>query len=114
MEGVNMKKALLAALAAITFAGTAHAQQGVANRFVWDQVRFSTSAAANANGGRVDSSFASRVGAAGASSVLDTTVAISTAGWFIQGPGVVADSSVAMILLVYDATSAGDCESGAD
>ena len=61
-----------------------------------------------------DSVATSRVGAAGASSVLDTTVAISTEGWDVPAGTVVADSALFAHLIVYDATVGGDCESGAD
>ena len=111
-----MKKILLAALAALSIAGPAWASgPSVPVHIKFDEVRFTTRAAANANGGLVDSSFASRVGAAGASSVLDTTGAISTENWMFYNPVVLADTTNQFCtLLVYDATSAGDCESGAD
>lgn len=85
----------------------------------YQSVSFITNAAANVNGGRVDSVTARRVGAAGASSVLDTTVALSTAGWAspnaITG-GATDTSAVWCRLMVYGALDGGDdgCESGAD
>ena len=82
-------------------------------------VSFITNAAAYSFGGRVDSVTARRVGAAGASSVLDTTVAISTAGWALPPAmtgGATDTSAVWCKLLVYAALDGGDdgCESGAD
>jgi hypothetical protein len=112
-----MKKIFLAALAVLCFAGTAWAQVPV--RIKYQPVLFRTNAAANDHGGAVDSVAARRVGAAGASSVLDTTVAISTDGWMIynHNSGVAGDTTSAFCtLIVYGSQDGGDdgCESGAD
>jgi hypothetical protein len=110
-----MKKILLAALAAFTLFGTAHADSGpaVGLRFKWDPVLFRSQAASNPNA-VVDSAITSRVGAAGASSVLDTTAAIGTDGWGMPtSSNVLADSNEFARLVVYDAP-VGDCQSGAD
>ncbi len=117
-----MKKVLIAALAAIAVltGGTARAQQSVGTLVRYDQIHFITSAAANPNGGGVDSLVARRVGAAGASSVLDTTAAIGTLGWMRQlhtlNGGATDTSAVWATLLVYANLAGGDdgCESGAD
>jgi len=79
----------------------------------YQQVFFRTQTAANP-ASAWDSLTTSRVGAAGASSVLDTTVAISTAGWDIPSGSAVGDSALFAHFIVYDATTGGDCESGAD
>ncbi len=107
-----MKKVLLAVLGIALFAGVSDAQQRSSRTMVFDQVFFRTSAANDA--GFVDSLGFNSVGAAGASSVLDTTAAISTAGWEIAcGGDAAGDSSVFAKFIVYDAPD-GDCESGAD
>jgi len=110
-----MKKILLAALAAFTMVGTAHAVASSPVRIEYQTVKFRTNAAANPAPGFVDSTTTMRLGAAGASSVLDTTTVISTEGWLFDGPKVLADTSgFHCILYVYDAQGADDCQSGAD
>jgi len=114
-----MKKLVLAMAVIAAFATTANAVPSSPARQEVINLRFITSAAANANGGVVDSVVARRVGAAGASSVLDTTKAISTEGWVIpttNHTGAATDTSqVWMTLLIYGAAQIGDaCESGAD
>ena len=80
----------------------------------FDEVKFRAQVAANP-ASVWDSTVTSRVGAGGASSVLDTTVAISTEGWVIPINQALSDTSgVFCTLIVHDATAAGDCESGAD
>ena len=111
-----MKKILLAALAAFTLCGTAWAQSGPGvsgARVVFEQVRFRSQVAANAPS-VWDSVVTARVGAAGASAVLDTSVAISTLGWFVPTANAVGDSAQFAAIVVYDATTGGDCESAAD
>ncbi len=90
-----MKKLILAALAAFTLVGlgTEASAQG---RIRTENVFFRTSAA-NANG-FVDSLVMQSVGAAGASSVLDTTAGISTARWLIPTNLTVGDSAVVATL----------------
>lgn len=113
-----MKKILLAALAAIAVAGTAWASgPSVPTHIKYEQVHFITSAAATGNGGVSDSLQARRVGAAGASSVLDTTAAISTESWMFYNPSVLADTTNQFcMLLIHSSMTGGDdgCESGAD
>lgn len=107
---------LIAALAAFTlFAGSAWAIGTPVSVFTkFDDVKFRAQVAANP-ASIWDSTVTSRVGAAGASSVLDTTVAISTEGWVIPINQAINDTSgVFCTLIVHDATAAGDCESGAD
>ena len=105
-----MKKLVLAALALCALVPPAFAQESSA-RIRTDQVFFRTSAANSA--GYVDSLVMQSVGAAGASSVLDTTRAISTLRWEIPSQMSVGDSAVVAALIIYDDVD-GDCESGAD
>jgi hypothetical protein len=115
-----MKKILLAALAAVSLFGATGvwaAPTPVSAYIRYDQVHFVTNAAANPNGGQVDTLWASRVGAAGASSVLDTTAAIGTEGWLVPEVPVLADTmGVLCQLLVYGKVDGGfvGCQSGAD
>jgi hypothetical protein len=105
------KKLILAALAAFTLVGLgtdAYAQ----GRIRTENVFFRTSALNTADG-FVDSLVMQSVGAAGASSVLDTTAGISTARWLIPQNMQVGDSAVVATLYIYDSPD-GDCESGAD
>jgi hypothetical protein len=105
-----MKKLALAALAAFTLVGIgsdAFAQ----GRIRTENVFFRTSA--NNAVGFVDSLVMQSVGAAGASSVLDTTAGISTSRWYIPPNMQVGDSAVVATLYVYDDID-GDSESGAD
>lgn len=79
-----------------------------------DQVIFRASVAANPTS-QWDSLTTMRVGAAGASSVLDTTLAISTEGWVFPTNQPLNDTSfVFCTLIVHDAIGSDDCESGAD
>jgi hypothetical protein len=116
----TMKKILIAALAAIWATNAMALGSSIPHPAHMDYVEahFITSAAATV-GGISDSTTARRVGAALASSVLDTTAAFSTAGWVIPQTvaGVAADSNATWCkLLVYASLSGGDdgCESGAD
>ncbi len=106
-----MKKLILAVAALTAFAVPAFAQESAA-RIRTDQVFFRTSAL-NTTAGFVDSLVMQSVGAAGASSVLDTTRAISTLRWEIPSQMSVGDSAVVAALIIYDDVD-GDCESGAD
>lgn len=106
-----MKKVLIAVLALACFAGGANAQSPSRQKF--EQVFFRAQVAANSPS-VWDSMVTKRVGAAGASSVLDTTVAISTDGWDVPRNQALSDTAGAFCtLIVYDAAD-GDCESGAD
>lgn len=111
-----LRSITLSAISVFALAGTAHAVVSSPVRFEYQTVRFITSAAATPNGGIVDSTVARRLGAAGASSVLDTTKAISTEGWLVERHKVLADTSGFFCqLMVSDAPgSDDDCESGAD
>lgn len=106
---------LLAALAALTLATSAWAVgTPVATFSKFDQVVFRSQVAANAPS-VWDSITTMRVGAGGASSVLDTTVAISTEGWYTPSNQALSDTSgVFCTLIVHDALGSDDCESGAD
>jgi len=109
-----MKKLIAALVLVAAVHGTAFAQFGqVPVRLVHENVKFRTSASNNA--GFVDSLVAKRVGAAGASSVLDTTAAISTQGWhFWTGLNVTDTSNVFCQLTVFDAPGSDACQTGAD
>jgi hypothetical protein len=113
-----MKKFLLAALA-VFFAATSWASgPTVPLHQKVDNVMFRSQVAANASA-VWDSLVTRRVGAAGTSSVLDTTVAISTEGWLRpQGmTGAATDTSqVWLALHVAASVDGGDagCQSGAD
>ena len=110
-----MKKILLAALMAFGF--TSHvwaAANPVSVYMKYDELKFRSQVAANP-ASQWDSVVTSRVGVAGASSILDTTLAIGTDGWaFPNQFGNVDSAAFFCTLLVHDATVAGDCESGAD
>jgi len=114
----NLKTVVGAVLALALYSTTSWASgPSVPVHIKYDPVRFITSAAATPNGGVVDSAVARRIGAAGASSVLDTTQAISTENWMFYNPQVLADTtSQFCALLVTSSQFAGDdgCESGAD
>lgn len=110
-----MKKIFLAALMALGFTSQVWAASNpIATYMKFDELKFRAQVAANAPS-VWDSTVTSRVGAAGASSVLDTTVAIGTDGWAYPNTfGNTDSTSFFCTLLVHDATTAGDCESGAD
>lgn len=113
-----MKKILafvVGVLGLTALASNAFALGTVAGAFMkYDNVYFRTSAATEYSG-YVDSLTSFTVGAAGASSVLDTTAAISTEGWIIPMNQSLSDTSgVFATLCVYDAPGSDDCQSGAD
>lgn len=113
-----MKNRILAALSALVsiavISTASWAGPSVPVHYQWDEVKFRAQVAANPVG-VWDSLVTMRVGAAGASSVLDTTVAISTAGWVVPGNQALSDTSgVFCYLVVHDAPGSDDCESGAD
>jgi len=106
-----MKKLVLAAVAAFMLIGIGTDAYAQGARIRVEQVFFRTSAANSA--GYVDSLVMQSVGAAGASSVLDTTVGIATVHWQVPDRLAVGDSAVVAALIIYDDVD-GDCESGAD
>lgn len=109
-----MKKMILAALA-VAFCVTGASADAIRMKHI--PVKFRTNAAALI-GGFVDSTVSRRVGAAGASSVLDTTAGISTDGWFVpNGYPLLADTTANYFkLFVFGSTDGADdgCESAAD
>ena len=108
-----MKRILVAAFAAVTLlSGSAWAGPSAPIHMSYSQVGFRTQVAANP-ASQWDSLVTQRVGASGASSVLDTSLAISTEGWILPGSLGTTDSLAFLHVIVYDATGSG-CESGAD
>lgn len=111
-----MKKLALAALALFALTPPAYAVNGAVSQHINQiQVKFRSQVAANPSS-VWDSVVTRRVGAAGASSVLDTTAAISTLGWSVPQNHALTDTSgMFCTLIVYDAPGTDDqCESGAD
>lgn len=97
-----MKKLALAALAAFTMVGSAHAQVASPARWVFEDVRFRSNAAANPAPGFIDS-----LSASGAAK-FDTTAAVSTSGWAPPAfGGSAVDSAVVARLMVFDAQVSG-------
>lgn len=115
-----MKKILLAALAALTLVGTAHAGW-VSPHIKNDQVTFRTKIAANASS-VWDSCVSQRVGIAGATAPCETTLAMPTYDWLhVQNQALGDTSGFYIKLIVSDAIGApvgcgggGTSESGAD
>jgi hypothetical protein len=111
-----MKRIVFAAFAAIcTLVGFTDAfavgpPVGIFQRY--ETLRWRARVAAN-DPSLWDSTATMRVGAAGASSVLDTSLAVSTEGWALPASLGTTDSLQFMHVLIYDIDGAS-CESGAD